>query len=100
MHACEMTLTYLRGGLSCCSVVLVDFRYFSLKFINILMQLCKNFPWNFKNYGSYLLFREPFTPAQPFFLSPLLLRLSATLCFSVKMTITRVVSSIFSDLTS
>ena len=43
MHACEMTLTYLRGGLLTCSVVLVEFEYFSLKFINILMQLCKNF---------------------------------------------------------
>ena len=38
--------------------------------------------------------------AQPFFWSLLLLRLSATLGFSVKMTISRVVLSIFSDLTS
>ena len=38
-----MTLAYLRGGLSTCSVVWVEFRYFSLKFIKILMQLCKNF---------------------------------------------------------
>ena len=36
-----MTLTYLRGWLSICSVVWVDFRYFSLKFRKILMQLCK-----------------------------------------------------------
>ena len=43
MHACEMTLTYLRGGLSTCSVVWVHFRYNFLKFINVLMQLCKNF---------------------------------------------------------
>ena len=38
-----MTLAYLRGGLSNCSVVWVEFEYFSLMFINILMQLCKNF---------------------------------------------------------
>ena len=100
MHAREMTLTYLRGGLSTCSVVWIHFRYFFLKFINILMQLCKNFFWNFKNYSSKLLFLEPFTLVQPFFWSPLLLRLSATLGFSVKMTISRVVSSILSDLTS
>ena len=95
-----MTLTYLRGGLSTCSVVWVSFQYFCLHFITILMQLCKNFLYNFKNYGSYLLFLEPFTPAQLFFWSPLLLRLSATLGFSLKMTISTVVSSIFSELTS
>ena len=43
MHACEMALAYLRGGLSTCSVVWVEFEYFSLKFIKILMQLCKKF---------------------------------------------------------
>ena len=43
MHVCEITLAYLRGGLSTCSVVWVRFQYFSLKFIKILMQLCKNF---------------------------------------------------------
>ena len=100
MHACEMTLTYLRGGLSTCAVVWVYFQYFFLKFIKILMQQRKNFFWNFENYGSYLLFLEPFTLAQPFFWSPLLLRLSATLGFSLKMTISSVFSSIFSDLTS
>ena len=62
-----MTLAYLRGGLSTCSVVWVQFEYFSLKFINILMQLCKNFLQNFKNYRSYLLFQELFTLAQPCF---------------------------------
>ena len=99
MHACEMTLAYLRGGLSICSVVWVDFRYSSLKCIEILMPLCKDFLYKIKNYGSYLLFQEPFTLAQFFFWSPLLLRLSATLSFGVKMTICGVVSSIFSDLT-
>ena len=43
MHACEKTLTYLRGGLSTCSVVWVHFRYFFLAFIKFLMQLCNNF---------------------------------------------------------
>ena len=43
MHVCEVTLTYLRGGLSTCSVVWVHFQYFFLKFMKVLMQLCKNF---------------------------------------------------------
>ena len=42
MHACEMTLAYLRGRLSTCCVLWVEFEYFSLKIIKILMQLCKN----------------------------------------------------------
>ena len=95
-----MTLTYLRGGSSTCSVMWVSFQYLLLKFLKFLMQLCKNFLYNFKNYGSHLLFLEPFTLAQPFFWNPLLLRLSATSGFSLKMTISRVVLSIFSDLTS
>ena len=37
-----MTLAYLRGGLSTCSVVWVEFEYFSVKFMKILMQVCKN----------------------------------------------------------
>ena len=100
MHACEMTLTYLRGGLSTCFVVWVSFQYFFLKFIKILMQLFKIFFYNFKDYGSYHLFLEPFTLPQLLFWSPLLLRLSGTIDFSLKMTISNVVSSIFSDWTS
>ena len=42
MHACDMTLTYLRGGLSTCSVVRVSVQCFFLKFIQFLIQLCKN----------------------------------------------------------
>ena len=84
MHACEMTLPYLRGGLSTCSVVWVLFRYFFPRFMKFLMQLCKSLFQNFENYGSYLLLLEPFTLAQPFFWSLLLLRLSATLSFSFK----------------
>ena len=67
MHACYMTLTYLRGGLSTYSVVWVIVQSFFLKFIKFLMQLCKNFFSNFKNYGSYLPFLEMFTLAQLFF---------------------------------
>ena len=100
MHACEMTLTYLRGGLSTCSVVWVSFPYFFLKLMKIVMQLCKRFFYNFKNYGSYLFFLEPFTLAQLFFWSPLLLPLSATIGCSLQVTISNVVSSIFSNLTS
>ena len=65
MHACDMTLAYLRGGLSTCSVVWVEFEYFSLKFMKIVMQLFKDFLQDFENYGSYLLFQELFTLAQP-----------------------------------
>ena len=67
MHACEMTLAYLKGGFSTCSVVWEEFEYSSLKFMKFLMQLCKYFLHNFKNYGSYLLFQKPFTLAQPCF---------------------------------
>ena len=43
MHECDMKLTYLRGGLSTCSVVWASVQYFFLKFIKCLMQLYKNF---------------------------------------------------------
>ena len=76
-----MTLTYLRDGLLTCSVVRAEFEYLTLKFIKILMQLCKNFLQDFKNYGSYLLSQKPFTLAQPFSWSPLPLHLSATLSY-------------------
>ena len=67
MHACEMTLAYLRGGLPTCSVVWVDFGYFSLKFINVLMQLCKNSLWTLKTTAHTFFLQEPFTLAQPCF---------------------------------
>ena len=38
-----MTLAYLRGGLSTCSVMWVAVQCFFLKFVKFLMQLCKNF---------------------------------------------------------
>ena len=58
MHAREMTLAYLRGGLSTCSVVWVQFEYFSLRFIKILMQLCKNFLWNFATTAHTFFFKS------------------------------------------
>ena len=100
MHACQVTPTYLRGGLSTCSMAWVHIQYFFPKFIKCLMQLWTNFFQNFKNYGSNPPFPEPFTLAQPFFWSPLLLRMSATLGSSLEMTISNVFSSIFRDLTS
>ena len=100
MHACEVTLIYLRGGLSTCSVSWVHFQCFFLKFVKVLMQLYKILFYNFKNYGSYLPFLEPLKLAQPFFWGPLLLRLSATLGFGLKMKISNVFLSILNDLTS
>ena len=41
MHACDMTVTYLRGGLSTCSVVCFSVQYALPKFVKCLMQLCK-----------------------------------------------------------
>ena len=38
-----MTQTYLRDGLLNWSVVWADFECLTLKFMKILMQLCKNF---------------------------------------------------------
>ena len=76
-----MTLKYLRDGLLTSSVVWAEFEYLTLKFIEILMQLCKNFLQNSKNYGSYLPVQKPITLAQPFSWSLLPLRLSATLSY-------------------
>ena len=44
MHACEMTLAYLRGGLSTCSVVWAEFEYFSLKFKKHFDATVQKFP--------------------------------------------------------
>ena len=43
MHVCDMTLTYLRGGLSTCSVMWLSVKYFFLKFIKFLVQQWKIF---------------------------------------------------------
>ena len=99
MHACEMTLAYLRGGLSTCSVVWVEFEYFSLKFINSLMQLCKNFLWNFKKLRHIPSFSKAVYACATLFLKSPSFALVCDFGFGVKMTISRVISSIFSALT-
>ena len=66
MHACYMILTYLRGGLSTCSVMWVSVLYVFLKFIYFSCNRAKVSFKNFKNYGYYLLFLELRTPAQLF----------------------------------
>ena len=43
MHACDMTVTYLRCGFSACSVVWLAVKFFFLTFKKILVQLCKIF---------------------------------------------------------
>ena len=95
-----MTLAYLRGGLSTCSVVWVHLRYFSLKFIKNLMELCKNFFWNFKKLRLIPSFSRAVYACATLFLESASVSLNCDFRFCVKMTITRVVSSIFSDLTS
>ena len=42
MFTCVMTVTYLRGGLSACSVLRLLVSLFYGTFIKLLMQLCKN----------------------------------------------------------
>ena len=60
MHTCVMTVTYLRGGLSASSVLLLLFHPFFLKFIKFVMQLCEKMFKAFEKHGSYLLFLERF----------------------------------------
>ena len=100
MHACDMTLTYLIGGLSTCSVVWGSVQHFFLRFTKFLMQLCKN---SFENVSKPRLI-PTFSPAiyacANLIGSALLLRLSLTLGFILQITISNVVLSIFSDLTS
>ena len=66
MHACDMTLAYLRGGLSTCSVVWVSVQYFFLKFTKFLCNRAKISFKSFQNHGSYLVFQELSTIAQLF----------------------------------
>ena len=100
MHACDMTPTYLRGGLSTCSVVWGSVHYCFLKVTNVLMQLCKTFFQKLEKPGHIPSFSGAAYACATLFGSALLLRLSATSGFSLKMTISNVVSSIFSYLTS
>ena len=94
-----MTLTYLRRGLLTCSVVWVEFEYFSLKFIKILMQLCKNFLWNFKKLRLIRSFSKAVYACATLFLKSASFALVCDFELCVKMTISRVVSSIFNDFT-
>ena len=43
MHACDMTVTYLRGGLSAWYFLCLAVKFFFPKSIKSLMQPCKNF---------------------------------------------------------
>ena len=49
MHTCVITVTYLRGGLSACSVVWLIVRLSFLNFIKLLMQLRRMFLKNVQN---------------------------------------------------
>ena len=42
IHTCVIIATYLRGGLSACSILQLLVSYFFLKVIKFLMQLSKN----------------------------------------------------------
>ena len=67
MHACDMTLTYLRGGLPTCSVVWGSVQYVFIRFTKSMMQLCKNLFQNLlKTTAHTFFFQEPFTLAQLF----------------------------------
>ena len=95
MHACDMTLTYLRRGLFNCSVVWVSVQYFFLKFITFLMQLCKNFFWKLKRPRLMpSLSAAVYACATPFG-SLLLLRLSVIIGFGLSLTISNVFLLIF-----
>ena len=78
-----MTLTYLRGGLSTCSVVWVSVRSLFLTFIKFFVQLCKNFVKKLLN--PRLISSSPGAvyACATLFGSALLLRLSATLSFGL-----------------
>ena len=61
-----MTLTYLRDGLLTCSVVWAEFEYLSLKFIKILMQLCKIFFKTLKTTAHTFFFKSRLRLRNPF----------------------------------
>ena len=100
MHASDMTLTYLRGGLSTCSVVWGSGKYFFLTFFKFMMQLCKKFLFRaLKTTAHTFSFKSRYACAT-LFGGARLLRLSSSLGFRLKMTMCNVVLSIFSDWTS
>ena len=72
MHACDMTLTYLRDGLSTCSVVWVSVQYVFIKFIQLfdatmqkfLLKALKTTAHTFF-FRSFLRLRNPFWGCLP-----------------------------------
>ena len=94
-----MTQTYLRDGLLNCSVVRADCEYFTLKFIKILMQLCKIFFKTFKKLRLIPSFPNAVFACATLFLASASFALVCDFKLCVKMTISRVVSSIFNDFT-
>ena len=99
MHACEMTLAYLRGGLSTCSVVWVEFEYFSLKFIKPFDATVQKFPLELPKLRLIPSFSKAVYACATLFLKSASFALVCDFELCVKMTISRVISSIFSDLT-
>ena len=95
-----MTITYLRGGLSACSVVWLSVQYLLPKVCKIcgatvqkrLLKASKSTAYTFLSRSRYAY--------APLIGGAHLLRLSATLSFGLIMTISIIFSSIFSDLTS
>ena len=78
-----MTLTYLGGWLSTCSIVWVSVQYFFLTFIQILVQLCKMFFPKWQKPRLIPSFPGAVYACATLFGSALLLRLSATLGFGL-----------------
>ena len=94
-----MTLIYLRGGWLTCFVVSAELEYFSLKFVNVLMQLCKNFLLKLQKLRLIPSFSKAVYACATLFLESSSFALVCDFELCVKMTISRVVSSIFNDFT-
>ena len=60
MHKCVLTVTYLKGGFSACSVVCLLVSFFFLMFLKFRCNCAKMSFKSFKNHGSYLHFLELF----------------------------------------
>ena len=76
-----------------------EFEYFSLKFTKILMQLCKNLLYNFKKLRLIPSFSKAVYACATLFLKSASFALVRDFELSVKMMISRVVSSILNDFT-
>ena len=100
MCRCRLTITYLRSELSACSAVWLLFGAFFPKFITFLMQRCKNILLKAFQNWVYTFFQSSRLASEPLFVSVAVLRLSATVSFRLKMTISNVFSSNFGNLTA